>query len=211
MPLVFGTLKATFYSLLFCVPLALLAALYTSEFLHRASRARVKPTIEMMASLPSVVLGFLAALVLAPFVEGVVPAVLLAFVAVPVDVPRSARYLWQLLPQHARDAPRRAGRASLAIACLLPVGICVAAQLGPAFERAVLRAATSRCWLDGQIRGDAPAAGRCSCLPLSAIAVAGPRSAACVNPRLLARRRSAGAARRSALADLVQVRRGRRR
>ena len=38
MPLIFGTLKATFYSLLFGVPIALLAAIYTSEFLHPKSR-----------------------------------------------------------------------------------------------------------------------------------------------------------------------------
>src|SRR5207302_679070 len=78
-PLVFGTLKATFYSLLLGVPLALMAAVYTSEFLHRNTRALIKPTIELMASLPSVVLGFLSALVLAPFVEAVLPAVLAGF------------------------------------------------------------------------------------------------------------------------------------
>jgi len=49
-PLVFGTLKATFYCLLLGVPLALLAAVYTSEFLHPRTRAVIKPTIELMAS-----------------------------------------------------------------------------------------------------------------------------------------------------------------
>jgi phosphate transport system permease protein len=52
MPLIFGTLKATFYSLLFGLPLAVLAAIYTSEFLDKKSRSRVKPVIEIMASLP---------------------------------------------------------------------------------------------------------------------------------------------------------------
>ncbi len=56
-PLIFGTLKATIYSLLFAVPIALFSAIYTSEFLHARAKARIKPTIEMMASLPSVVLG----------------------------------------------------------------------------------------------------------------------------------------------------------
>ncbi len=42
-PLVFGTLKATFYSMLFGAPLALLAALFTSEFLHPNIKARIKP------------------------------------------------------------------------------------------------------------------------------------------------------------------------
>jgi phosphate transport system permease protein len=62
-------LKATLYALLFAVPIALLAAIATSEFLHPRVKARVKPAIEMMASLPSVVLGFVGALVLAPIVE----------------------------------------------------------------------------------------------------------------------------------------------
>ena len=69
MPLIFGTIKATVYSLLFAIPIALGAAIYTSEFVHHRVRAVVKPTMELMASLPSVVLGFIAALILAPIVE----------------------------------------------------------------------------------------------------------------------------------------------
>ena len=61
-----GTAFALFYATL-GVPIALLAAMYTSEFLHPRIKARVKPTIELMASLPSVVLGFLAALVFREF------------------------------------------------------------------------------------------------------------------------------------------------
>ena len=49
--------------------IALLAAIFSSEFLAPALRTRVKTLIEFMASLPSVVLGFLAALVFAPFVQ----------------------------------------------------------------------------------------------------------------------------------------------
>jgi phosphate transport system permease protein len=96
-PLIFGTLKATVYSLLFAVPVALLAAIYTSEFTHPRVRGVVKPMMEMMASLPSVVLGFIAALVLAPVVETWLGAVLLAFVALPVVLLAPA-YVWQLLP-----------------------------------------------------------------------------------------------------------------
>ncbi len=75
-PLIFGTLKATFYSLLFAVPLALMAAIYTSEFLPNRVRGKVKPVMEVMASIPSVVLGFVAALVLSPVVETWIAAVL---------------------------------------------------------------------------------------------------------------------------------------
>ncbi len=45
MPLIFGTLKATLYCMLFGLPLALLAAVYTNEFLHPRLKARIKPTV----------------------------------------------------------------------------------------------------------------------------------------------------------------------
>src|SRR6185295_11387059 len=54
-PLIFGTLKGTFYALLFAVPLAILGALYCSQFLDKRLRSPVKSTIELMAALPSVV------------------------------------------------------------------------------------------------------------------------------------------------------------
>ena len=62
-PLIFGTIKGAIYSLLFAVPIALLAAIYTAEFMHHRVRAVVKPVMELMASLPSVVIGFVVALV----------------------------------------------------------------------------------------------------------------------------------------------------
>src|SRR5712692_2306229 len=76
-PLLYGTLKGTLYALLIAVPLALLAALYASEFMHPEVKAYVKPVVEIMAALPSVVLGFLAGLWLAPIVELVVPGLFL--------------------------------------------------------------------------------------------------------------------------------------
>ena len=59
-PLIFGTIKGTFYALLFAIPLAVFGALYTSQFVHPTIRNRIKPTVEIMAALPSVVIGFLA-------------------------------------------------------------------------------------------------------------------------------------------------------
>jgi len=100
-PLTFGTLKATFYSMLFAVPIALLAAIYTSEFLDKKLRMPIKSAIETMASLPSVVLGFIAALVLAPIIENWVVAVLAALAVVPITVLLFG-YLFQLLPLHVR-------------------------------------------------------------------------------------------------------------
>ncbi|MGH7219361.1 MAG: ABC transporter permease subunit, partial [Nitrospiraceae bacterium] len=97
LPLIFGTLKGTFYAMLVAVPLALLGAIYTSMFMHPNLRAKIKPTIEMMAALPTVILGFLAGLWLAPVLEGIFPAMVAMTVAVPLSVAVTA-ILWQYLP-----------------------------------------------------------------------------------------------------------------
>jgi phosphate transport system permease protein len=152
-PLIFGTLKATFYSLLFAIPIALAAAVYTSEFLHPRIRAAVKPTMEMMASLPSVVLGFIAALVLAPWVETRIASLLLAVFAVPLALVASA-LLWQLLPQPA--ALRLEGVPKLALLfAAVAAGAAGAWTLGPAFERALFDG-DFRQWLTGSAGGAAP-------------------------------------------------------
>jgi phosphate transport system permease protein len=146
-PLIFGTLKATFYSLLFGLPLAILAAIYTSEFLDRKVRARVKPVIETMASLPSVVLGFLAALVVAPLVEDVVVEVLAVLVLAPGFV-LLASHLWQLLPRSI--AARTEHLRPYLILAALALGTWVAWQLGPALETLGFEGDV-KAWLDGRV------------------------------------------------------------
>ena len=96
-PLIFGTIKGTVYSLIFAIPIAVLGAIFTSEFIGPEVRSVVKPAMEMMASLPSVVLGFVAALILAPIVETWIAAVLLTFMLIPFLLLLSA-YLWQVMP-----------------------------------------------------------------------------------------------------------------
>jgi len=61
-PLIFGTLKGTFFAMLFSIPIALLGAIFVSQFSSKKLAKIVKPTIEIMAALPSVVIGFLAGL-----------------------------------------------------------------------------------------------------------------------------------------------------
>ena len=97
-PLLFGTLKAAFYALLFAVPVAVMGAVYTACFMSAAMRRWVKPGIETMAGLPTVVLGFLAGLWLAPLVENMLSAVLLSFFALPLGVLAFA-FAWRWLPQ----------------------------------------------------------------------------------------------------------------
>ncbi|HRY29001.1 MAG TPA: phosphate ABC transporter permease subunit PstC [Elusimicrobiota bacterium] len=69
LPLVVGTLKATAVALLFAIPLALAAALFTSEFAPSWLREWVKPVIELLAGIPSVVMGFFALIVMATYVQ----------------------------------------------------------------------------------------------------------------------------------------------
>ncbi len=68
-PLIWGSVKAAVFALLFATPIALAAAMYLSQFAAPAWRARLKPAVEMLAAVPSVVIGFIAALWLAPLLE----------------------------------------------------------------------------------------------------------------------------------------------
>ena len=131
MPLVFGTLKATLYAMLVSVPLALMAAIYTSEFLSASARSRVKPVVEMMASLPSVVLGFVAALVIAPLLQIHLLSVLIAIIVVPFSF-ILAGHLWNLLPLDKIVRWERVRLFAL-IACL-PISIWFTARLAPVME-----------------------------------------------------------------------------
>lgn len=71
LPLFLGTLKVTFVALLFAIPLALGAALFTSEFAPNWLKELIKPVIELLAGIPSVVLGFFALMVMASYVQEV--------------------------------------------------------------------------------------------------------------------------------------------
>jgi phosphate transport system permease protein len=103
MPLAFGTLKAAFYAMLIGTPLAICGAIYTAYFMVPAMRRKVKPFIELMEALPTVILGFLAGLWLAPFMEdnlaGIFTIILLIPIAILIfgftwaQVPNKIRYL----------------------------------------------------------------------------------------------------------------------
>jgi phosphate transport system permease protein len=96
-PLIFGTLKATLYAMLFSLPLALSAAVYVSQLAPPWLQATVKPTLELMAAVPSVVVGFLAALWLAPRLEAALLAVLIGAATLPLSVVL-ALSVWRLIP-----------------------------------------------------------------------------------------------------------------
>lgn len=119
-PLIFGTVKGTIYALLLAVPLAVLAAIYTAMFMHPDLRAKLKPTIEIMAALPTVVLGFLAGLWFAPVLERYFPAMTALTVVIPLSVVGSAA-LYLMLPVSVRHRVRPGAEALLMMPVIIGV------------------------------------------------------------------------------------------
>lgn len=134
-PLIFGTLKGTLYALLFAMPIALFGAIYTSEFLHPRNKVYVKPVMEIMASLPSVVLGFLAALWLAPIIEERVPSLLCIALLLPAAAFLIGS-LWSRQPQSIRKHVPP-GREFLYFLPVLLFLLVAGWKLGPLLENLV--------------------------------------------------------------------------
>ncbi len=97
-PLSFGTLKAAFYAMLFAVPLAIFGAIFTAYFMSPRMRNAVKPTVEIMEALPTVILGFLAGLWLAPLIEENLAGTFMIFLFLPLAVILFG-FLWSQLPK----------------------------------------------------------------------------------------------------------------
>jgi phosphate transport system permease protein len=147
-PLVFGTIKGTLYALLFAIPLAVMGALYTSQFMHPTIKAKVKPTVEIMAALPSVVVGFIAGLWLASRVERSIVPVLLMVVLLPLFGTLGVLF-WDRLPRTFRSKLR----PGMEIALILPLilaGAAVALLLGPAVEGGLF-GGDFRLWLQSSM------------------------------------------------------------
>ena len=136
-PLIFGTLKATIYTMLIAAPLGILGAIYTSEFLSARVRTAIKPSIEMMASLPSVVLGFIAAMLLAPMIRDALPGVILAFAAVPFGVLLAA-HIWHFAPVRLMSRLSAGGRLAMIIGVTLLAGF-VSIRFGSVMESILFR------------------------------------------------------------------------
>jgi phosphate transport system permease protein len=83
-PIIFGTLKATLYAMSFAVPLALFAAVYVSHFTTPEFKRTIKPIVEIMAAVPSVVIGFLILLWLAPLMGKWLVAVFASMATIPI-------------------------------------------------------------------------------------------------------------------------------
>ena len=147
--LIFGSLKGVLYALLFSIPLAIAAAVYTALFLSPGLRGVVKPVIEIMAALPSVVIGLLAALWLSPLVERhltevftLTPAFVAGFVVLVLA--------WRALPRPTRVRWSSGPRMVLATVPGLALAFLLAVTLGPVIEAAVF-GGDVQAWLDGTL------------------------------------------------------------
>jgi phosphate transport system permease protein len=130
-PLWLGTLKVSLFALVIAAPLGLLAALYCAEFAARPVRELLKPSVELLAGIPSVVLGFFALEVIAGPVQslfqltyrlnGLVAALGLSLALVPVVFTLSEDAL-RAVPQSYREASLAlgAGRWETAWRVVLP-------------------------------------------------------------------------------------------
>lgn len=72
-PLLCGTLLATLVALAVAVPLGLMVAIYLSEFASVRARETVKPVLELLAGVPTIIFGYFALLVVTPFLRNFLP------------------------------------------------------------------------------------------------------------------------------------------
>lgn len=147
-PISFGTLKAAFYAMLIAVPLSIMGAIFTAHFMSSRMRQTVKPTIEIMEALPTVILGFLAGLWLAPYVENHLPGIFTLLLILPFGV-LFAAWSWHMLPASIRHRVPEGWEAAL----LLPVVILLvffSMQLSPLLE-SVLFGGDIRIWMSQEL------------------------------------------------------------
>ncbi|MCG8380152.1 MAG: ABC transporter permease subunit, partial [Proteobacteria bacterium] len=133
-PLAFGTFKAAFYAMMFAIPLAILGAMYTAYFMAPKMRQVVKPTIEIMEALPTVILGFLAGLWLAPFVELHLPGMFIMILFVPLSVIIAAA-VWEFVPDEIKYKIPDGWEAALLIPVIISA-VAFSVQISQPVEQA---------------------------------------------------------------------------
>jgi phosphate transport system permease protein len=147
-PLVFGTVKAALYAMLFAIPLALMGAAYTGYFMSAELRKWVKPGIEIMAALPTVILGFLAGLWFAPWVEENLAHLFLMALLIPPGLLAFA-WLWHRWEHPLKDAVPEGWEPILLIPALLLSGAAAIWLADPV--QAVLFQGDMRNWLTSEL------------------------------------------------------------
>ncbi|BDU38379.1 ABC transporter permease subunit [Vibrio nigripulchritudo] len=123
-PIAFGTLKAAFFAMLFAVPIAVLGAIYTAYFMSAPMRKVVKPAIEIMEALPTVIIGFLAGLWLAPVIETHLPSTIALIVLLPASTILIG-WIWHNLPAKWLDRVPSGWHGLILIPALLALSLVI--------------------------------------------------------------------------------------
>jgi len=144
LPLLIGTLKVTLVALIIALPIAVGAAIFTSEFAPQAVREVIKPAVELLAGIPSVVIGFFSLMVLATWLQdtfgimirlnAITAGIGLALAVIPIVYTVSEDAL-SAVPQSFRDGSQALGanRWQTAWRVVLPAatpGVFAACVLG---------------------------------------------------------------------------------
>ncbi|OOG24048.1 phosphate ABC transporter permease [Thioalkalivibrio denitrificans] len=120
-PLTVGTLKAALFAMLLGTPLAIMGAIYTAYFMAGPMRRIVKPSLELMEALPTVILGFLAGIWLAPYIENNLPILVSVLILLPLGM-LAFGYGWTRLPTHIRHIIPPGWEAALLVPVVLLLG-----------------------------------------------------------------------------------------
>ena len=117
LPLITGTLWVSFFAILFALPFGLSVAVYMSEVADHRTRSFLKPVIELLSGIPSVVYGFFGLIVIVPLIQkvfnlpvgetGLAGSIVLAIMALPTIITVSEDAM--------RNCPRAMREASLAL------------------------------------------------------------------------------------------------
>jgi phosphate transport system permease protein len=148
-PLVSGTLLVTSIALAVGAPLGLGSAIYLSEFASERRRRRIMPALELLAGIPTVVLGYFALLFLTPLLRSVIPGVdlfnplsagiVMGFMILPTISSISVDAM-QAVPRPLREAGYGLGasRAELIVRVVMPAALSgIVASLILAVSRAI--------------------------------------------------------------------------
>lgn len=146
-PLAFGTIKAAFYAMLFAAPLAIMGAIYTAYFMSPGMRSWVKPGIEIMEALPTVILGFLAGLWLAPVVESNLTGIISILLILPPGILLFA-ILWQSLPKQVHYRIPDGFQAALLMPVIAGL-VWFSIEMGPVIEY-LLFDGSLRVWMENE-------------------------------------------------------------
>ncbi len=143
-PISFGTIKAAFYAMMMAIPLAIMGAIFTAYFMSSQMRRYVKPSIEIMEALPTVILGFLAGLWLAPFIETNLPGVFALLFMMPLGV-LVAAFAWTRVPDSIRHKIPDGWEAAILLPVIVAISYTVI-SLSPVMET-VFFDGDMRLWL----------------------------------------------------------------